>query len=166
MNLWKKTLQNLHLHYHQNHQHFCVSAALGQAEGKTMMRADHQLPFSRTLGQELKQKTLTPAADHQGLQQKEKEMGFCRISHHRGVIVSPGYPQRPHRNAELPTSSPATKKATRSSKMIHEGSAKALTKCLILCTYQVQQPQGFILKRNAEAQMYFLSRHPIFKSTQ
>lgn len=37
------------------------------------MTASYQLPFNRTLGQEAKEKILTPAAGHQGLQQKENE---------------------------------------------------------------------------------------------
>lgn len=126
MNLWEKknktnNLQNLHLHYHQNQQHFRVSAALGQTQGKTMMRAGHQLPFSRTLGQELEQKTLTPAAGHQGLKQKKK--GNVILLN----LTSQGGHCPPKVHPEFSTSSLATKKATRSSRTIHDGSAKAPT---------------------------------------
>jgi len=49
----------------------------GQTQGKkssAVLTTDYQLLFSRTLGQEAKQKILTPAAGHQGLQQEENRV--------------------------------------------------------------------------------------------
>lgn len=48
----------------------------GQTQGKkssAVLTRDYQL-FFRTLGQEAKQKILTPAAGHQGLQQEENRV--------------------------------------------------------------------------------------------
>lgn len=93
VNLWKKTLQNLHLHYHQNHQHFCVSAALGQAEGKPWWELTTNCPSAGHWGRNWSRRHSPQQQIIRDCNRKKKKWDFVEFLITGGSLSPQGTPR-------------------------------------------------------------------------